>query len=103
MRHERLTDGRKALGAGLGAMIWAMGPFPERTLLRAAPWPSGAGSERGEVDLDRITPRVAMLPFDLFRRDLLASSVPIPAPAVTELIDDVLLPLGTPDGASGGC
>jgi hypothetical protein len=74
-------------------MIWTMGPFPERTLLRAAPWPSGAGSERGEVDLDTITPRVAMLPYDLFRRDLLASSAPIPAPTVTEIIDDVVLPL----------
>jgi len=81
------------LGAGLGAMIWAMGPFPERTLLRAAPWPSGAGSERGEVDLDRITPRVAMLPFDLLRRDVPTFSVPIPAPAAAEIIDDVCLPV----------
>ena len=80
-------------GLAWGAMIWAMGPFPERTLLRAAPWPSGAGSERGEVDLDRITPRVAMLPFDLFRHEVLTSSAPIPARTVTEIIDDVFLPL----------
>jgi AcrR family transcriptional regulator len=50
-------------------------------------------SERGEVDLDRITPRVAMLPFDLFRHEVLTSSAPIPAAAVTEIIDDVFLPL----------
>ena len=50
-------------------------------------------SERGEVDLDRITPRVAMLPFDLFRHEVLTSSAPIPARTVTEIIDDVFLPL----------
>jgi AcrR family transcriptional regulator len=49
--------------------------------------------ERGEVDLDRITPRVAMLPFDLFRHEVLTSSAPIPAATVTEIIDDVFLPL----------
>jgi AcrR family transcriptional regulator len=50
-------------------------------------------SERGEVDLDRITPRVATLPFDLFRHEVLTSSAPIPAATVTEIIDDVFLPL----------
>lgn len=49
--------------------------------------------ERGEVDPDRITPRVAMLPFDLFRHEVLTSSAPIPAATVTEIIDDVFLPL----------
>jgi AcrR family transcriptional regulator len=49
--------------------------------------------ERGEVDLDRITPRVAMLPFDLFRHEVLTSSTPIPDATVTEIIDDVFLPL----------
>jgi AcrR family transcriptional regulator len=50
-------------------------------------------SERGEVDLDRITPRVAMLPFDLFRHEVLTSFAPVTAAAVTEIIDDVFLPL----------
>jgi AcrR family transcriptional regulator len=49
--------------------------------------------ERGEVDPDRITPRVAMLPFDLFRHEVLTSSAPVPAATVTEIIDDVFLPL----------
>jgi AcrR family transcriptional regulator len=50
-------------------------------------------SERGEVDLDQITPRVATLPFDLFRHEVLTSSAPIPAATVTGIIDDVFLPL----------
>jgi AcrR family transcriptional regulator len=50
-------------------------------------------SERGEVDLDRITPRVALLPFDLFRHEVLTSSAPVTAATVTEIIDDVFLPL----------
>ena len=62
-------------------------------------------SERGEVDLDRITPRVAMLPFDLFRREVLTSSAPIPAATVTEIIDDIFLPLvrqgALPEAADG--
>jgi AcrR family transcriptional regulator len=50
-------------------------------------------SDRGEVDPDQITPRVAMLPFALFRHELLTSSAPIPATTLTEIIDDVFLPL----------
>lgn len=50
-------------------------------------------SDRGEVDLARISPRVAMLPFDLFRHEVLTSSAPIPAATVTEIIDEVFLPL----------
>ena len=45
------------------------------------------------MDLDRITARVAMLPFDLFRHEVLTSSAPIPAATVTEIIDEVFLPL----------
>jgi AcrR family transcriptional regulator len=49
--------------------------------------------ERGEVDLNRITPRVAMVAFDLFRHEVLTSLAPVPAATVTEIIDDVFLPL----------
>ncbi len=50
-------------------------------------------SERGEVDLERITRRVAMLPFDLFRHEVLTSSTPILPATVAEIVDDVFLPL----------
>jgi AcrR family transcriptional regulator len=49
--------------------------------------------ERGEVDLNRITARVAMVAFDLFRHEVLTSLAPVPAATVTEIIDDVFLPL----------
>jgi AcrR family transcriptional regulator len=60
---------------------------------RAMPVILRRAGERGEVDLDRITPRVAMVPFDLFRHEVLTSTAPIPAATVTEIIDDVFLPL----------
>jgi AcrR family transcriptional regulator len=50
-------------------------------------------SERGEVDLERITPRVALLPFDLFRHEVLTSSTPVLPATVAEIVDDVFLPL----------
>src|SRR5260370_39370462 len=49
-------------------------------------------SERGEVDLDRITRPVAILPFDLFRHEVLTSSTPILPATVAEIVDDVFLP-----------
>jgi AcrR family transcriptional regulator len=50
-------------------------------------------AQRGEVDLGRMSPRVARLPFDLFRHELLTSSAPIPAATVAEIVDEVFLPL----------
>jgi hypothetical protein len=50
-------------------------------------------AERGEVDLERIPPRVAMLPFDLFRHEVITCSAPVLPATVAEIVDDVFLPL----------
>jgi hypothetical protein len=41
--------------------------------------------ERGELDPARITPRVAALPFDLFRHEVLMSQAPVPDDVIEEM------------------
>lgn len=48
---------------------------------------------RGEVDLDRLTPRIESLAFDLFRHELIMRSGPAPQSTLEEIVDDVVLPL----------
>ncbi|MEV0401422.1 TetR/AcrR family transcriptional regulator [Actinoallomurus sp. NPDC050550] len=56
------------------------------------------GIERGEIDPDRLTRRIAELPTDLLRHELLMTLQPVPDPTITEIVDDIFLPLvRTPD------
>lgn len=48
---------------------------------------------RGEVDLDRLTPRIEALAFDLFRHELIMQSGPVPQSTLEEIVDDIVLPL----------
>ncbi|MFC4618954.1 TetR/AcrR family transcriptional regulator [Camelliibacillus cellulosilyticus] len=52
-------------------------------------------AERGEVELDRITPRIATLPNDLIRHELLITREPISDQVIVEIVDDIFLPLIT--------
>lgn len=54
--------------------------------------------ERGEVRADAVTPRVASLPFDLFRHEVLMTLRPVPEEVITEIVDDIVLPLVTRRG-----
>jgi AcrR family transcriptional regulator len=54
------------------------------------------GIERGEIDPGRLTPRIAALPGDLMRHDLLMTLQPPTEKAIVEIIDEVFLPLVTP-------
>ncbi|MFI1354140.1 TetR/AcrR family transcriptional regulator [Streptomyces sp. NPDC020898] len=49
--------------------------------------------QRGEVELDRITPRVASLPVDLVRHELFRTQAPVPEATLEEIVDDLFLPL----------
>jgi AcrR family transcriptional regulator len=49
--------------------------------------------ERGEIDPRRLTPRIIALPFDLFRHEVMMNLGPIPAQTITEIVDDIFLPL----------
>ncbi|KQO97705.1 TetR/AcrR family transcriptional regulator [Leifsonia sp. Leaf264] len=54
---------------------------------------------RGEIDPNRLTPRIATLPFDLFRHDVLMTLKPITDTVIDEIVDEVFLPLVRPDAA----
>jgi AcrR family transcriptional regulator len=48
---------------------------------------------RGEVQLDRVTPRIATLPLDLLRHELFVTRTPASEGALVEIVDGIFLPL----------
>ena len=50
-------------------------------------------AERGEVQLETISPRVATLALDLMRNELLVTRAPATQAAIQEIVDEVFLPL----------
>jgi AcrR family transcriptional regulator len=52
-----------------------------------------AASERGDVDLNGLTPRVAALPVDLARHELLVRRALVPDKVIIEIVDNIFLPL----------
>jgi AcrR family transcriptional regulator len=50
---------------------------------------------RGEIQLARITPRMAAVPGDLLRHQLLLSKEPATDEVLIEIVDDIFLPLVT--------
>jgi AcrR family transcriptional regulator len=51
--------------------------------------------ERGEIDPDRLTPRIMDLPFDLFRNEMLMTLKPVPDHVLRQIVDDIFIPLVT--------
>lgn len=49
--------------------------------------------ERGEIDPDRLSPRIASLPLDLVRHDAIMTRAPIPEDTLIEIVDRIFLPL----------
>ena len=52
-----------------------------------------AAAQRGEVRIDRLTPRVSVVPLDLARHELLLTRAPVPDAVIVEIVDEVFLPL----------
>ena len=50
-------------------------------------------SERGEVDLGKVTPRVASLPGDLLRHQFLITGRSVSDDFLSEIVDEIFLPL----------
>jgi AcrR family transcriptional regulator len=48
---------------------------------------------RGEIGPGRISPRVASLPLDLVRHELVMRQAPVPHTVLVEIVDEVFLPL----------
>ena len=51
--------------------------------------------KRGEVDPDRVTPRIIDLPFDLFRNEMMMTLKPVPDHVLRQIVDDIFIPLVT--------
>jgi len=49
--------------------------------------------ERGEIDPDRLSPRITSLPGDLLRHDLIMTRAPVPDKTLVEIVDRIFLPL----------
>jgi AcrR family transcriptional regulator len=58
-------------------------------------------AQRGEVRLDTVTPRIAALPSDLIRHELLISGGRVPDAVLAEVVDDIFLPLIAGSGTPG--
>jgi AcrR family transcriptional regulator len=52
--------------------------------------------DRGEIDPARLTDRIARLPGDLFRYELLSTLKPVPDHVIEEIVDTIFLPLVGP-------
>jgi len=48
---------------------------------------------RGEVDPARLTPRIANLPFDLWRHEVMMTLKPVPDHVLRQIVDDIFIPL----------
>ena len=51
---------------------------------------------RGEIAPDRLTPRIAALPTDLARHEILMTFAPLSDDAIKEIVDEIFLPLVSP-------
>ena len=49
--------------------------------------------DRGEIDPGQLSPRIASLPVDLVRHDLIMSRAPVPEETLVEIVDRIFLPL----------
>lgn len=49
--------------------------------------------DRGEIDPERVTERIARLPVDLFRHEILMTLRPLSDEAIEEIVDTIFLPL----------
>lgn len=56
--------------------------------------------ERGEIDAANLTSRVAGVPFDLYRHELLMTLKPVPGEVIAEIVDEIFIPLVRPSTRS---
>jgi AcrR family transcriptional regulator len=104
LRWANRTDVRSMIAATthVGAYLAAEGvTFAEvRTMMMptsssATFSPIDAAIARGEVDPAHVTPRLASLAFDLFRHEVLLNAQPLTERAISEIVDEIVVPLLT--------
>jgi AcrR family transcriptional regulator len=57
---------------------------------------------RGEIDPDRLTPRIAAVPFDLWRNEVMLTLKPVPDHVLRQIVDDIFIPLVARRAEPGG-
>lgn len=81
-------------GTGLAELRTTLfGPLAGRTAMDPI---LARAHARGEIDLDAIPPRVASLPVDLLRNELLTTDGAVTPETIESIVDDVFLPLVAP-------
>jgi AcrR family transcriptional regulator len=48
---------------------------------------------RGEIDPARLTPRIATVPYDLWRNEVMLTLKPVPDHVLRQIVDDIFIPL----------
>ena len=76
---------------------WSPAVLRERALAGSSPTGTALVIERavarGEIDPDRLSPRVRSLPVDLVRLELIMTQAPVPDATLVEIVDRIFLPL----------
>ena len=70
-----------------------MHPVIENKMITAIKTVLKNGELRGELDLENFSPRVLSLPLDLLRYEILITHEPISDETISEIIDDIFMPL----------
>lgn len=70
-----------------------MHPGTENRLTTAMVTILKKAERRGEVSLERISPRIISLPIDLLRYEILTTHEPISDKTINEIVDDIFMPL----------
>ncbi|MFC4944672.1 TetR/AcrR family transcriptional regulator [Pseudonocardia sp. GCM10023141] len=78
---------------GLVAEIAELDPAMFDVMATAMTAVLAQAAERGEIDLSTISPRVATVPTNLLRLEILMASAPIAEHVLIEIVDEVFLPL----------
>jgi AcrR family transcriptional regulator len=91
------------LSSMLGSYYNQTGPSPadlRNLFLAGRPSATGRAIERavarGEIDPARLTPRIANLPFDLWRHEVMMTLKPVPDHVLHQIVDDIFIPLVAP-------
>ncbi|HEV7712899.1 MAG TPA: TetR/AcrR family transcriptional regulator [Asanoa sp.] len=101
----RRSDLAVLFSVQMGQFFTETGTSPAKLradFLSGRPQPSGINLildravERGEIDASRLTERIANLPSDLLRHEILMTLAPVPDATILEIVDTIFLPLVRP-------
>jgi AcrR family transcriptional regulator len=90
------SDMAALLSSMLGSYYNQTGQSPadlRNLFFERRPSATGRAIARGEIDPARLTPRIASLPFDLWRNEVMLTLKPVPDHVLRQIVDDIFIPL----------